>query len=62
MLRLAGPALLLGYGLLRWVDGRDGSQGSEPWWTVGHLAFLGAVVAFVALVAGVRRVAEQRGA
>jgi hypothetical protein len=60
--RLAGPALLLVYGLLRWVDGHDGSHGSEPWWTVGHLAFLGAVVAFIVLVAGVRRVAEHRGA
>jgi hypothetical protein len=62
LVRLAGPVLLLGYGLLRWADGHDGSHGTEPWWTAGHLAFLGAVLAFVALVAGVRRVAQHRGA
>ena len=61
-LRLAGPALLLLAGLLRWVDGRDGAHGSEPWWTVAHLTFLGAVVALVALVADVRLVAVHRGA
>ena len=60
--RLAGPALLLLSGVLRWVDGRDGSHGSEPWWTVAHVAFVGAVVALVALVADVRRVAVHRGA
>ena len=59
-MRLAGPALLLVCGLLRWVDGRDGDLGSEPWWTVGHLALLGAIVAFVALVAVVRRMAVHR--
>jgi hypothetical protein len=58
--RLAGPALLLACGLLRWVDGRDGNLGSEPWWAVGHLAFLGAIVAFVALVGVVRRMAIHR--
>jgi hypothetical protein len=60
--RLAGPALLLLAGGLRWVDGRDGSHGSEPWWTFGHLAFACAVVALVALVADLRRVAVHRGA
>ena len=60
--RLAGPGLLLAAGVLRWLDGRDGDLGSEPWSTATHVAFLGAVVAFVALVAGVRRVASRSGA
>ena len=60
--RLAGPALLLASGALRWVDGHDGSLGSEPWWTLWHLTFLAAVAALVALVADVRRVAELRSA
>ena len=60
--RLAGPALLLGYGALRWVDAREGGYGGEPWWTAGHLAFLGAVVAFVVFVAAVRGVARHRAA
>ncbi len=58
--RLAGPALLLAGGLLRWADGRDGEIGGEPWWTLGNVAYLGAVVALVALVAGVRRIAQRR--
>jgi len=60
--RLLGPALLLLAGALRWVDGRDGSLGDQPWRTFGDLVLLAALAAFVALVAGVRRVARHRGA
>jgi hypothetical protein len=60
--RLAGPALLLAAGALRWIDGHDGSLGSEPWWTGAHLVFLAGVAALVTLVADVRRVAQHRAA
>ena len=59
--RLTGPGLLMASALLRWLDGRDGTLGGEPWWTLSHLALGGALVAFVAVVAGVRRVAARRG-
>lgn len=38
------PLLLLGYGAARHVDGLDGSHGPGPAWTIGHLAFLAAVL------------------
>ena len=60
--RLAGPGLLLGAGALRWLDGRDGSVGDQPWLIGTHAALLAAMVAFVALVAGARGVAANRGA
>jgi hypothetical protein len=53
--------LVLAAGLARWVDGRDGSVGGEPWWAVTQLTLLGAVVALVGLVLGIRRDARHRG-
>jgi hypothetical protein len=43
------PLLLVGYGVARHVDGLDGSHGPGVAWTVGHLAFLAAMVGFGAL-------------
>lgn len=43
---VAAPLLVLAYGLLRLVDGLDGSRGPGPAWTAGHLAFLGALALF----------------
>ncbi|WP_336210881.1 hypothetical protein [Nonomuraea sp. LPB2021202275-12-8] len=46
---LAAPALALVYGVLRVVDGFDGVRGPGPAWTLGHLAFMGALVLFIAV-------------
>ncbi|MER7503347.1 hypothetical protein AB0L05_12695 [Nonomuraea pusilla] len=43
---VAAPLLVLAYGLLRLVDGLDGSRGPGPAWTAGHLAFLAALALF----------------
>jgi hypothetical protein len=46
---LAAPLLAMGYGILRIVDGFDGSRGPGPAWTLGHLAFMAALVLFVVI-------------
>lgn len=46
------PLLLLAHGLLRLVDGFDGNRGPGLAWNLGHLAFLGAMVLFGVLAAG----------
>ncbi|MBF4766963.1 hypothetical protein ISU10_04200 [Nocardioides agariphilus] len=58
--RLTGPGLLLAAALMRWADGRHGDLGDQPWTALAHLAFGGALLAFVAVAAGVRRVAAHR--
>lgn len=55
---LAGPVLLLLYGVLRTVDGLDGSHGPGWAWNLGHALFLAAFVSFGGLVVGMRRVAR----
>lgn len=44
---VAAPLLSLAYGALRIVDGFDGSRGPGFAWTVGHLAFMAALLLFV---------------
>jgi hypothetical protein len=44
---IAAPPLVLAYGVLRIVDGLDGVRGPGVAWTVGHLAFIGALTLFV---------------
>ncbi|MEU4232058.1 hypothetical protein AB0F17_47865 [Nonomuraea sp. NPDC026600] len=44
---IAAPLLVLAYGVLRIADGLDGVRGPGVAWTVGHLAFLGALALFV---------------
>jgi hypothetical protein len=51
----AAPALMFAYGLVRLVDGRDGTYGPGPAWTIGHLLFLGALVLYAAVIAGLWR-------
>lgn len=46
---LAAPALALVYGVLRVVDGFDGSRGPGLAWTLGHLAFMSALVLFAVI-------------
>ena len=47
---IGGPVFLLAYGLLRIVDGLDGSHGPGWAWSVGHTFFLIAFLMFGALV------------
>ncbi|MET9022517.1 hypothetical protein ABZV93_21305 [Actinopolymorpha sp. NPDC004070] len=54
---MAAPLLLLAYGLLRLLDGLDGSHGPGLAWNLGHLAFLASVAAFGVLLVGLRRLA-----
>ncbi|TMR16537.1 hypothetical protein ETD86_24870 [Nonomuraea turkmeniaca] len=44
---IAAPLLVLAYGVIRILDGLDGSRGPGVAWTTGHLAFIGALVLFV---------------
>jgi hypothetical protein len=50
LLAIGGPLFLLAYGLLRLVDGLDGSHGPGWAWNAGHAFFLVAFVMFGALV------------
>jgi hypothetical protein len=51
---LAAPALLLVYGLLRFVDGLDGDRGNGPAWDLGHIAFFLGIALFAVLAVAVR--------
>lgn len=52
---IAAPVLLGAYGVIRIIDGLDGSRGPGVAWTVGHLAFLAAMVLFVPIFLAMRR-------
>lgn len=49
------PALMAVYGVVRLIDGRDGRHGPGPAWTIGHLFFLGSLLVYGAVIAGLRR-------
>ncbi|CAM5488918.1 hypothetical protein SAVIM338S_03407 [Streptomyces avidinii] len=51
---LAAPVLTGAYGVIRILDGLDGSRGPGFAWTLGHLCFLGALVLFVQGFASMR--------
>lgn len=57
---IAAPVLVMGYGIVRLIDGLDGVRGPGPAWTIGHLAFLGALVAFISVFWQMRRMAGGR--
>lgn len=60
--RIAIPALLLGYAVARWVDGRDGTHEPSLPWDIGHLAFLATFAGFgLMMVALIRAVASLGG-
>ncbi|MBF9128693.1 hypothetical protein I0C86_06775, partial [Plantactinospora sp. S1510] len=44
---ITAPLLTLAYGVIRILDGLDGSRGPGIAWTVGHLAFIAALALFV---------------
>lgn len=46
------PALMLAYGVVRLIDGRDGQHGPGPAWTVGHVLFLGSLLLYGGVIAG----------
>jgi len=52
---LAAPLCLLTYGLIRYVDGRDGERGPGAAWNIGHTFMLAALLCFAAVVVGLRR-------
>ncbi len=58
---LTGPVLMLLYGLLRLIDGLDGSHGSEPYWSIGHAFFFLAIVLFGVLAVGLFRLVPAQG-
>ena len=51
----AGPALMLLYGVLRWLDGADGTRKNGWEWDVGHVAFFAAIVLFGVLAVELAR-------
>jgi hypothetical protein len=59
---IAAPLLLLTYGVLRLIGGRDGDRGSGFWWNGGHIAFLLGMLVFAVLAVGLRSLAPDRGA
>jgi hypothetical protein len=58
---IAAPVLVLVYGVFRIFDGFDGERGPGFAWTAGHLAFLGALVAFVVVFRRMRDALGPRG-
>jgi hypothetical protein len=59
---IAAPALMLGYGVLRWIDGLDGSRHNGPAWTIGHTMFFVAMVLYAVQAYGLARLARDRAA
>ncbi|QYC45891.1 hypothetical protein Nocox_41750 [Nonomuraea coxensis DSM 45129] len=54
---VAAPLLVLAYGVIRILDGLDGSRGPGLAWTTGHLAFVAALLLFVPIYWRMRRMA-----
>ncbi|MBB2946775.1 hypothetical protein FB565_006543 [Actinoplanes lutulentus] len=56
---IAAPALMFGYGVLRFFDGADGDRGNGLAWDAGHLAFFAAMVVFGVLAVAIRPAVPQ---
>ncbi|MFF0309025.1 hypothetical protein ACFYSC_16475 [Streptosporangium sp. NPDC004379] len=54
---VAAPLLVFAYGVIRILDGLDGSRGPGLAWTSGHLAFIAALALFVPIFWRMRRMA-----
>jgi hypothetical protein len=54
---VAAPLLTFAYGVIRILDGLDGSRGPGLAWTTGHLAFIAAMGLFVYIFWQMRRMA-----
>ncbi|MEV0155972.1 hypothetical protein AB0H57_19825 [Micromonospora sp. NPDC050686] len=58
---MTAPLLLLGYGLLRLLDGVDGHRDKGGWaWNVGHVLFLLGILVFAVLLVELRSVLRGR--
>ena len=55
---LAGPALMLGYGVVRLLDGH---HGPGPGWTAGHILLVLGLLCFVPAMLTLRRLAADGG-
>jgi hypothetical protein len=51
---LAAPVLIAAYGVVRLIDGLDGSHGPGPAWTIGHVLFGIGLLLFVPVLLGLR--------
>ncbi|GAA0940097.1 hypothetical protein [Actinocorallia libanotica] len=56
---VVAPVLVVVYGVVRLLDGMDGERGPGLAWTVGHLAFFGALFLFVPVLWEMRRLAGR---
>ncbi|WP_245641960.1 hypothetical protein [Nonomuraea candida] len=56
---VAAPLLVFAYGVIRIIDGFDGSRGPGLAWTTGHLAFMVALVLFVQIFWRLRALAGR---
>lgn len=56
---LAAPLLTFAYGVIRILDGLDGSRGPGLAWTTGHLAFMAALVMFLLVFGHLHRLAGR---
>ncbi|GAA3672074.1 hypothetical protein GCM10022224_040330 [Nonomuraea antimicrobica] len=56
---IAAPLLVFAYGVLRIIDGLDGSRGPGFAWTAGHLAFMAALVLFAQIFWRLRAMAGR---
>ncbi|MFI5866664.1 hypothetical protein [Streptomyces sp. NPDC051546] len=54
---VAAPVLMGAYGVIRMLDGLDGSRGPGFAWSLGHLCFLASLVLFVQGFAAMRAMA-----
>jgi hypothetical protein len=52
---IGAPLLVVAYGVVRLIDGLDGSKGPGPAWTIGHLFFLAALALFAVAMVGLWR-------
>ncbi|MEU4565582.1 hypothetical protein [Micromonospora sp. NPDC023956] len=58
---VTAPLLLLGYGLLRLLDGLDGHRDKGGWeWIVGHVLFLLGILVFAVLLVWLRDLLRTR--
>jgi hypothetical protein len=58
---VAAPVLVFAYGVIRILDGLDGSRGPGLAWTTGHLAFMAALILFVPIFWRLRTMAGGKG-
>ncbi|GAA4915491.1 hypothetical protein HD597_010783 [Nonomuraea thailandensis] len=56
---IAAPLLTFAYGVIRIIDGFDGSRGPGLAWTAGHLAFMAALVLFAQIFWRLRAMAGR---